>query len=902
MRPLQNLLMTAAIVAPLGMSAQTESEPNNSIAQANALTLGTAMSGDIGGAPCGSGTSDDWFVLNLTQDGTVTISTAISNAGGVDGTIRIYTYNSGGGNIYADDHASGTGLPVFATSTRNCLAKGTYYLLLQRLNSDCYTYSMTVTQSTPVYGDDLEPNNSIAQAGGNPLLAENTITNGHTNFLYNAPDNGDYYHITTVNNGALGVTVNAESAGAISSVRVYLYNAGGGQIGSFDAATGANSVPVTTSASFSCFGQSDYYILVQSLGGCGVSYQLSYSLSEPVFTNDAEPNNSFPTAVPLAHNSFTQGHLNFLHAGDNDDRYAVTTPVEGTMTVTMIAENVGGGTVRVYVYNSGGGQINSFDANVGANNDDDTTTTSFTCYGQGNYYFQVQSLGGCGISFKLKYQSTGAVYGSDLEPNNTFPAAVTNGVLAPNTFTEGHLNFNHYGDNDDRYFVQTPAEGTMTLTMIAERVPAAAGTVRVYVYNSGGGQINSFDASVGGGNDDDTTTVSFDCYGQGDYYLLVQSLDVCGISYKLKYVTTGAVYGSDVEPNNSLAQALSNGMLAPNTLTDGHLNFNHYGDNNDYYAIQTADDGTVNLTLIAERVPAAAGTVRVYLYNNGGGQINSFDASVGGSNDDDTTSASFTCYGQSLYYVLVQSLGACGISYRLGFTLTAPAFDNDTEPNNSLATATVFHPDSSNAAGHVNFNHVGDNNDYYRVNLTANGSIQFDFSAAAVAAGTVRLYIYNGGGGNIGSQDAAVGAGGVPVTSTHSFGPYAAGTYYFLVQSLGGCGISYRFNCNDADGDGTCNYFDLCPGGPESGTACDDASACTINDVIGANCFCAGTFQDTDADGTCDANDLCPGGPEPGTGCNDNNACTTGDVIGADCLCAGTFADADNDGTCDAND
>ncbi len=86
------------------------------------------------------------------------------------------------------------------------------------------------------------------------------------------------------------------------------------------------------------------------------------------------------------------------------------------------------------------------------------------------------------------------------------------------------------------------------------------------------------------------------------------------------------------------------------------------------------------------------------------------------------------------------------------------------------------------------------------------------------------------------------------------------------------------------------------------GLACNDNSACTTNDILGADCQCAGTLLDADADGTCDADDLCTGGPEPGTACDDNNACTTNDVIGTNCQCAGTIADADSDGTCDADD
>ncbi|MBK7270272.1 MAG: hypothetical protein IPI07_12455 [Flavobacteriales bacterium] len=155
-------------------------------------------------------------------------------------------------------------------------------------------------------------------------------------------------------------------------------------------------------------------------------------------------------------------------------------------------------------------------------------------------------------------------------------------------------------------------------------------------------------------------------------------------------------------------------------------------------------------------------------------------------------------------------------------------------------------------------------------------------------------------------------------------------------------GVSNVFQ--DADGDGTCDANDVCPAGPEPGTACNDNNPITTGDVIGANCVCAGVlpctpgatcndnnacttgevfdancncgggtavdpndnnpctldscdpvtgvsnvFQDADGDGTCDANDVCPAGPEPGTACNDNNPATTGDVIGANCVCAGVL-------------
>ena len=44
----------------------------------------------------------------------------------------------------------------------------------------------------------------------------------------------------------------------------------------------------------------------------------------------------------------------------------------------------------------------------------------------------------------------------------------------------------------------------------------------------------------------------------------------------------------------------------------------------------------------------------------------------------------------------------------------------------------------------------------------------------------------------------------------------------------------------DSDNDGTCDEYDLCPGGPEPNTPCDDGDPNTFNDVINFACVCQG--------------------------------------------------------------
>ena len=105
------------------------------------------------------------------------------------------------------------------------------------------------------------------------------------------------------------------------------------------------------------------------------------------------------------------------------------------------------------------------------------------------------------------------------------------------------------------------------------------------------------------------------------------------------------------------------------------------------------------------------------------------------------------------------------------------------------------------------------------------------------------------------------------------------------------------------------------------GSACNDNEVCTLNDVWGATCACAGTVLDSDGDGACDANDGCPNDPfkiAPGVcGCGTVDSDTDGDgtldcqdacandplkVEPGICGCGTADTDSDSDGTPDCND
>ncbi|MEO1261422.1 MAG: T9SS type A sorting domain-containing protein [Bacteroidota bacterium] len=123
----------------------------------------------------------------------------------------------------------------------------------------------------------------------------------------------------------------------------------------------------------------------------------------------------------------------------------------------------------------------------------------------------------------------------------------------------------------------------------------------------------------------------------------------------------------------------------------------------------------------------------------------------------------------------------------------------------------------------------------------------------------------------------------------------------------------------DADGDGLPDGCDECDNAL-IGTPCDDGDPCTENDRYIADCECLGTFTggDADNDGVCDDYDICPNGNDAldadedgipdacdtcddrliGTPCDDGDPCTLLDVVRTNCDCLGTFFDSDDDGTC----
>jgi uncharacterized protein (TIGR02145 family) len=136
---------------------------------------------------------------------------------------------------------------------------------------------------------------------------------------------------------------------------------------------------------------------------------------------------------------------------------------------------------------------------------------------------------------------------------------------------------------------------------------------------------------------------------------------------------------------------------------------------------------------------------------------------------------------------------------------------------------------------------------------------------------------------------------GVGMGESRSYRGVATATYGLGIRCLKdaetppiqGCtdGAACNFLANANQDDGSCLY---------QNATCDDGNANTTNDVINANCQCAGVAI---VNG-CTNPQACNYNPAAnvdngacliqGAACNDNNAGTINDVINANCQCAGT--------------
>ena len=326
--------------------AQAETEPNDSLSIANPASLNNPISGSICSFTSGS---QDWFRIVIPSDGLLTVRSSVSSPTVNPPQNFSITLVSKHKNYYNSfsAHVGSNGSAALDSFNWCCLAADTFYIYANNSwgsSNICYNYSFTCTLTPATFINDAEPNSHPSA----PLaLAYNTNTEGHLGYrtepLTYGPDANDYYKIVTPADGVIRVITQTEAQSpGNSTMNVDLYDKNHNPLFTQYATAGSFHNPHTDTLYWSCITKDTMHIetSISNANNGGYAYRMKYDVIQPVFGNDAEPNNSYAAPQNVSPGTTVDGHLYYFNAGD-DDYYKFYKADTGYLKIYIQAETWG---------------------------------------------------------------------------------------------------------------------------------------------------------------------------------------------------------------------------------------------------------------------------------------------------------------------------------------------------------------------------------------------------------------------------------------------------------------------------------------------------------------------------------------------------------------------------------
>ncbi|MEP6684045.1 MAG: pre-peptidase C-terminal domain-containing protein [Parafilimonas sp.] len=630
-----------------------ETEPNNSWNQANTLALNGSNSGIIN--PTGD---IDWWKVKTSGDGKLTINfTARSGK-----PTYVEIYDTLGTYKLAGNYTSGT----FSISADG-LAQGTYYLKVYcYYGSDTSSYNISNTLTVPAQANDVEPDNSRAQAVALPLNG-NKI--GHIDYYYNNHrDSVDWYKVTTNSDGRLRLTMASANG---QNVWAYLYDNDGKTLLA-SGYTAGSTVVVNQDG----LAAGTYYIRVNTYYTYEYApYTLSDSLFTPTIPNDPEPDSTRAQALTLPLNGNAKGHIDYYYNNHRDsvDWYKITTNADGRLRLTMASVN--GQNVWAYLYDNDGKTVLAQGYTAGT-----AVVVNTDGLAAGTYYIRVNTYYTNEFApYTLSDSLFKPTIANDIEPDSTKALALT---LPLNGNATGHVNYyyNNHKDSVDWYKVTTNADGRLRLTMTS----ANGQNVWAYLFDNNGTTLIASGYTAGS-----AVVVNTDGLAAGTYYIRVNTYYTSEYAPYTLADSLSIYNNNDIEPNKYAKQAKTLKSDQPNT---GHVNFyyNNLKDSVDWFKINyTGNNGNMSVTLDVSGHYAGGDQntwMQIYKDTAAAPLYSGYTAA--------TETANLSSLAKGYYYVKVFTYYTSGFSaYTItpNFTQTKAGIitsSYDTIPNCSLNTVT----------------------------------------------------------------------------------------------------------------------------------------------------------------------------------------------------------------------
>jgi hypothetical protein len=609
---MKSLLFVLLLIAHATFSlAQNEVEPNDDFATANGLNSGMTGFGNL----YQNGPTDtyDYFTFLITENGSVDIEFIVTNeSGSTLGADFVLFYS----NTSQASGFNNVSVPVLETGGESfhfdCLASGSYFIRVSA--SGLMDYSIEYNVSSPISITESEPNGDFVIANS---MQDGIVEAGELNFYNVNSDNYDFYKFTIDNYSTVDIVFEVTSTSSTNlSADFVLYNGGMGQISGFNYSSALSYQTNTESFTYPCLAPGDYYMRLEA-NSC-MHYQISYTATSPFVATEIEPNNLFEEAMILEESVPITSYLAYTNeSSDNFDYYRFTLTEYGSIAITVNATgtssmDAGATFVGFYGDEIGFSGFNNFSASPGQTS---TTEFEFHCFAPGDYYLRFSS-NTC-VAYEVSYEFTAYLAQTEIEPNDSFAQST---FLEEGTPQSGHIGFTNGAiDSFDYYRFTLETHGAVTITVngySSSSSDAFPTFVGFYGNETGFSGFSNFSTPAG---ENTSTDFVFNCFAPGDYYLRFSSSGC--LAYEVSYVLNSPILATEVEPNNSLAEA---DQIQLDELVNGYVNYsnNPNYDYDDYFKVVVPDSSrTVMVCNFYETAAADNIGGSLYAYNSQGQMV-----------------------------------------------------------------------------------------------------------------------------------------------------------------------------------------------------------------------------------------------------------------------------------------
>lgn len=337
--------------------------------------------------------------------------------------------------------------------------------------------------------------------------------------------------------------------------------------------------------------------------------------------SEVEPNNTYDVANILVLDVPKSGYLD---TDDTEDWYAITADYDGEIMVVINPAdtfNTGG----YLMYEDGESLWTYLNTNGGEGENDTLFVDNAKA---GTYYVRVlrQNYWDDG-SYEISFMTnpTAIPNGNDLEPNDTYGAALT--ILADEVKT-GHMGYANKAGLDDKdwYILTLPEDGKITLVVDPEERFNSS----VSFFYEDGESYWSTCTSCGIEGENDTIVI--DDIKAGTYYFYVDEHNYWDNgSYSVHYSFEAITLNNDLEPNDDSNSAIAIGF---NETKTGHMGYKNKAsdDSEDWYSVTLEEASDLNVIVS----PSGLFDSYVSLFNTDGESYITNCTSCGEKGETDT--------------------------------------------------------------------------------------------------------------------------------------------------------------------------------------------------------------------------------------------------------------------------